>query len=183
MFYYYYLFKKYSKLFIHFLFLFELKKVFTFLILIGWDFQSCRSTEGVELKTLSPIHSLTWHSPLLQFSQEFLFLPTGLNYVTFCVITPRLSIRDDCCLFLIFIVFCVFICFPKYPLPYIFLSLEQTCDNRADSFVSTWDLLDHYASQILLRGYRVSTRHSGRSYIFCGFNLLELVHWFRVKIG
>lgn len=153
--------------------------MFTFLILIGWDFQSCRSTEGMELKILSSIHSLTWNSPLLQFSQEFLFLPRGLNYVAFCVITPRLSIRDDCCSFLIFIVFCVFICFPKYPLPYFFLPLEQTCDSRADSFVSTRNLLDHCASQILLRGYRISTR----SFIFSVLNLLETVHWLWVKIG
>lgn len=129
-----------------FLFLLESEKIFIFLILIGWDFLSWISTEGEELNVLSSIHSLTWYSSLLRLSQEFLFLPISLNHVTFCVRTPHLSIRDDGCSFLIFIVFCVLICFPKYSFPYFFLPLERTSDNRADSFVSAWDLSDHHAS-------------------------------------
>lgn len=65
----------------------------------------------------------------------------GLNYITFCVITPCLSIRYDCCSFLIFTVI--------YHIS--FLPLEQTCDNGADSFISTWDFLDHSASQIIVK--------------------------------
>lgn len=136
--------------------------------------QNCRIAEGVELKILHSIHALTWHSPILQFFQELRFLSIGLNCVAFCVITPPLSKRDDCCSLLSFNGFCVYL-FLNTLLPYFFLALEQTCGSRSDSFVSVLDLLDHCASQILLRGYIISTRFSGMSFIFCGFNHSILV--------
>lgn len=100
----------------------------------------------------------------------FPLLPISLNYVLSYAETQTLSIGDDFCSFLIFIEFlCLFV---SQNTPFI-LPLEQTCDNRDNSFVSTHDLLDHCASQIFLRGYRISTSHSRRSFIFCVFNLLR----------
>lgn len=131
--------------------------------------ENCRITEEVESKILPSIHSLTWHSLLLQLFQEFLFLSIGLNCVAICVITPPLSKRDDCCSLLSFKAFCVYL-FSNTLLLYFFLPLEQTCGNMTDFFCHILDLLGHCASQILPRGFIISTRCSGMSFIFNGFN-------------
>lgn len=145
--------------------------VFTFLILIGLDFQSCISTERVELKILSSSKSLIWHTHhCCSYPKSFLFC-IWILIMSFSVLKHNFFLYEMTAVHFSFVL--SFACLFTSPNTLSIFDFTTGINVIIGLIPLSAHTIYHITENFKykLRGYEISTRHSGRSLVFWVFNL------------